>query len=221
MILLFDDNRIYGTPTAGFRVTDVTADTVVADVQMENGGPFAFSTVFFAPTRRHMHNLQSAGRHLGTHRQAAVFHPYRRFLSYGPALTIVGPENRRTVSPASSNRYTWLGEATTGAVTIQPTNGPFLNPGSFTITSAAGPDVASFQANVTMPAALTWTNRDQLATVDRSQPLTVTWTGAPGNAPVVIRGGGVDNPRLSRRSIRRPTPLCGPLMSEKIRRACS
>jgi uncharacterized protein (TIGR03437 family) len=172
--------------------TDVTADTVVTDVQQENGGPFAFSTIFSLPPQGTCTTYNVVGDIWTPTDKLPFSTPSGRFLNFGAPLTIVGPADRRAPSPTNANRYTWLGEATTGQVTVQPKNGPFLTPGSYSIISGGGADVGGFQVSVTMPAALTWTNRDQLSTIDRSQPLTINVSGAPANAPVVIRGGAVD-----------------------------
>ncbi len=48
-----------------------------------------------------------------------------------------------------------------------------------------------------MPAAITWTNRDQIVNVDRSQPLNLTWTGGGLNDRILIAGFGVDLPNDS------------------------
>ena len=44
-----------------------------------------------------------------------------------------------------------------------------------------------------MPQPLQWTNRDQLTLVDRSKPLTVSWSGGSGGQVAII-GFGVDLP---------------------------
>jgi hypothetical protein len=59
-----------------------------------------------------------------------------------------------------------------------------------------GGDVGSFTASATMPAPLTWTNRDQIALVDRSQPLNIAWSGGSGTQ-VAIVGFAVDLPNNS------------------------
>ena len=53
----------------------------------------------------------------------------------------------------------------------------FLEPGDYTITGQGGPQIGPFQARVTVPPAFEWTNRAQIATVQRGQDLTLTWTG--------------------------------------------
>ena len=70
----------------------------------------------------------------------------------------------------------------------------FLNPGSFAFAGAGGSDGPAFNVSVNVPPPLTWTNRDQLAAVTRSQGLTVSWTGGPANNSVFLTGGSVDLP---------------------------
>lgn len=68
-------------------------------------------------------------------------------------------------------------------------NGTVLEPGSYTFAGAGGKDVGAFSAEVTLPAALNWTNRPSVpATINRSQPLTITWTNGFSGALVQIEG---------------------------------
>jgi uncharacterized protein (TIGR03437 family) len=54
--------------------------------------------------------------------------------------------------------------------------------GAFTFTMSGGKDVPGFSTSVTLANPLmTWTNPNVAAAIDRTQPLTVTWTGGnPG-----------------------------------------
>ncbi|MEP6960721.1 MAG: hypothetical protein ABI995_01490, partial [Acidobacteriota bacterium] len=70
--------------------------------------------------------------------------------------------------------------------TVTP-SGPFylasLNPGtlatgSYTISGTGGADVGSFSSTTVFPASFTATNFSSITTINRSQPLTFTWTGA-------------------------------------------
>jgi hypothetical protein len=65
------------------------------------------------------------------------------------------------------------------------------------VKTNGGADVLGLTASVTVPGPLTWTNRDQLTTVDRSQPLTVNWSGAVTGQPLEIFGVGSDLPTNS------------------------
>lgn len=68
----------------------------------------------------------------------------------------------------------------------------FLDGGTFTITGPGGKDVGPFTANVTMAPGVTWTNRDQIADINRNADLTVTWSGGGADQMVVIAGGTND-----------------------------
>jgi hypothetical protein len=65
------------------------------------------------------------------------------------------------------------------------------------VSASGGTDIPSLRASSNIPAPITWTNRDQLVNIDRTQPLTVTWTGASATQTVSIVGGAVDLPTNS------------------------
>ena len=57
-------------------------------------------------------------------------------------------------------------------------NGSAITQGSYTVDNATGtPAVGPFKAVLTLPPMLNWTNKDALAAPDRTQDLTVTWSG--------------------------------------------
>lgn len=61
--------------------------------------------------------------------------------------------------------------------------------GTFTFQGSGGADVGSFTSTVTFANPLiAWTNENVAATIDRSQDLTVTWTGGTPGAYVFIYG---------------------------------
>jgi uncharacterized protein (TIGR03437 family) len=115
------------------------------------------------------------------------------FLDAGSYLTVSGPAgNRKAYRPAGNARnfqplgYTYDGSLLPSSL--------FLNPGAFTITSGGGTAVEAFTATFTFPTPLTWSNRDQVSPITRSQGFTVNWSAAPAGQTVVIYGGGVDLP---------------------------
>jgi uncharacterized protein (TIGR03437 family) len=63
---------------------------------------------------------------------------------------------------------------------------PILGPGDWTISGTGGVDVGAFNAKITLPANLDWTNRGNFSTVPQSD-LTITWTGGnlSGSNPVL------------------------------------
>lgn len=69
--------------------------------------------------------------------------------------------------------------------------GTYLEPGRYTITGPGGPDVGSFSGSIEIAPDLVWTNRAALTTVDRTQPLTITWSGGEPSTLVTIQGTSV------------------------------
>ena len=70
----------------------------------------------------------------------------------------------------------------------------YLNPGIYRVSATGSTDVGAFTTNLTVAAGFTWTNRNVAANVDRSQPLTLNWTGS---GTFFIRGTNRDYPTNS------------------------
>lgn len=63
----------------------------------------------------------------------------------------------------------------------------FLNPGEiFTVTSG------NFTLPIRMPDAVDWTNRDQIAEINRSRPVTLTWSPARPGQTIYILAANAD-----------------------------
>lgn len=95
-------------------------------------------------------------------------------------------------------------EAPLGATGLDPGSDPtgitagILAPGPVSVTSPAGSAVGEFSANSNASAPLTWTNRDQISTINRSQALTLTWSGGnPSSDQAFIGGWSSDLPSNS------------------------
>jgi uncharacterized protein (TIGR03437 family) len=61
--------------------------------------------------------------------------------------------------------------------------------GTFTITATGSANVQPFSVTVSDPNPLVWTNQSAITAVDRTQPLTVTWSGGIPGTYVQIGGG--------------------------------
>ena len=61
-------------------------------------------------------------------------------------------------------------------------------PGMYTVNGTGGPDVGVFSGSVNFPGIFNWTNRSSISVVNRTQPLTVTWTGGAAGALAYIHG---------------------------------
>jgi len=83
------------------------------------------------------------------------------------------------MQPTASGQY----EASLGS----GFQGPMVAPGVYTITGAGGSSVGPVNASLNISSTLTWTNKVNI--VDRTQPLTVTWSG--GTAPGFVLIGAL------------------------------
>ena len=63
---------------------------------------------------------------------------------------------------------------------------------SVVVSGPGGPDVGAFEASVPAPPEFSWTNRIDLIDIDRTQPLRLTWAGAPAGSIAWIQGGVSD-----------------------------
>jgi hypothetical protein len=66
-------------------------------------------------------------------------------------------------------------------------DGTQLKSGTYTFNVAGGADVDPVTASIDFPRSFQW-NHDAITAVNRSQPLTITWTGGTAGALVSIFG---------------------------------
>ena len=113
-------------------------------------------------------------------------------LDGGTQLSISGPGGQKSVTTAQNG-------APLGSYLplYSLRNQLYLSPGTYSVTTNGGANVPGFTTSVAVPPALNWTNRDQITTVDRTQPLTINWSGAVSGQPVEILGVGSDLPTNS------------------------
>jgi len=117
-------------------------------------------------------------------------------LDAGPQLTVTGGAGGATgtigqTASASSPNSPYMGMLggilNVEGATVPP---PFLDGGPFTISGPGGQDVGPFTTTVALAPAIHWTNPP--STINRSSPLTLTWTGGNSSQLVLILGGSTD-----------------------------
>jgi hypothetical protein len=101
-------------------------------------------------------------------------------LDAGARLTLINPAGTATVVRGKRGSY----QALLGT-NFAPMQAPV---GTYTLSGSGGADIASFSAQMRVSSSLQWANKSAISTVDRSQPLIVTWSGGPSAGHVVFGG---------------------------------
>jgi len=97
-------------------------------------------------------------------------------------LTITGPTGTQPLPKVTQGSL--ISYSSNLPTTFFPAAG-----GSWTFTGTGGPDIGPFSVTVSDPIPLVWTNQAAITAVNRSQDLTVTWTGGIPGTWVQIGGG--------------------------------
>lgn len=103
-------------------------------------------------------------------------------LDAGPSLSLIGAAGPVTLKEIFDRKGQYHGVFASSVI------GPNVPSGSYTISGSGGKDVGAFSAVMTVGSHLAISNKSSLATIDRTQPLTVTWTGGVTGNYVLIGG---------------------------------
>jgi uncharacterized protein (TIGR03437 family) len=105
------------------------------------------------------------------------------YLNAGPDVNIVGPDGTIAMPLTIEDGFD-IYVTPTADTTFIPSSG-----GTYTFNNGSGgPDVGAFTAQLQMAAPFAWSNMAALATVTRSNGMTVTWTGGDPTSYVSITG---------------------------------
>ena len=116
-------------------------------------------------------------------------------LDMGAPFLLTGPNGSKTLTYGFTGaRAGYIGGSISN--NILPSS-LFLDPGSYTLQGFGGMDVGPFSTSFAIPQPVTWTNRLQTNVVDRTQPLTVSWTGGDSGQVIALLGFGEDLPTFS------------------------
>jgi len=116
-------------------------------------------------------------------------------LDMGPPLLLSGPNGKRTLTQGFSGAMAgYLGGSISN--NILPSS-LFLDPGAYSVQGFGGTDIGAFSTSFTIPPPFVWTNRSTTNVVDRTQPLTLSWSGGDSGQVVAILGFGEDLPTNS------------------------
>ena len=152
-----------------------TMDLLAASFREDGGGSFYFNPFVSLPPPGSCLVYGGSGDYRNGVNIAGSA-PAGRSLDAGASLRVSGPGGVRNVGFQDLSVVNYL--AGLGGSFPGSTPRLFLRPGGHTISSAGGADVGNFEASFDLPPPLTWTNRDTVGVVSRSQGLELAWSGA-------------------------------------------
>jgi uncharacterized protein (TIGR03437 family) len=164
---------------------DTTADYSSSTFRNESGGQFVYNPLYSLPPLGACTTAAARGDLFWKDPVPGVA-ATGAALDAGAQLNVAGLRLAANSQTASYSPLGWFqtGLTKTGNSTLK------LNPGTVLAQGVGGANVGTFLANVPVPNPLTWTNRDQIpVTIDRTQPLTVNFSGVPSGHTVVVMGG--------------------------------
>ena len=170
--------------------TDVSIDQAVISLQDAPGSGLFFNSALSAPPLGTCTMYSVPGRTL-TLNLPDFSGGLGNGLDAGPAIAIAGTSqaslNRSPLLPFYAN-YLGTDDPYFGASTLV-----FNTTGSTTISAPGGAAVGKFQVTVPPAAQVNWLNRLQIGIIDRTQPLTVTWSpNGLQNTTMVIGASNYD-----------------------------
>jgi hypothetical protein len=169
--------------------TDISYDTAMISFRAAPGGAFFFNSALSAPPLGTCTMYSVSGRSL-TLNIPAYAGELGNELDAGPAVAITGTA-QVSLNQGMSPLYTeYLG---TNDPNVPDSPLVFNATAPTQISAPGGANVGAFQVAVPAAAQVNWLNQLDIETIDRSQPLTVTWspTGLQ-NTTIVVAGSNYD-----------------------------
>jgi uncharacterized protein (TIGR03437 family) len=119
-------------------------------------------------------------------------------LDAGDPINVKGPNGAKPLPKGKDGSYSAIFAQITniplpgGLPPIAQGGPPYLDPGTYTFDNGGGgADIGPFTFDLNAPVPISWDNIEQTATIDRTQGVTVKWSGGDPNSVVGI--GGVVN----------------------------
>jgi len=164
---------------------DITSDTLSYLVRKQPGGPFVSPPFLAMPPPGSCTLYAGIGDYWSTGQVADA-----------TSFTLLDGGSQFTVANGAGSQVasaTAMASALGSSFPLWSTPGTLvLSPGSYTVSGNGGADTGPVSVSLSMPGPLTWTNRDQTTMVNRSQPLTLNWTGQVNGQTIEIMGENSD-----------------------------
>ncbi len=160
---------------------------------LESGGTSAFPSIGECAVHTFLFPPPTFGV-LPAAAAAATITPPATQLNAGPAINFTGPNGKASALVQGSQVGSYggpLGGSGSNAPPFIPNGG-----GLFTIDNGSGgTDVGAFTTQINVPPPLVWSNMNSIISIDRSQPLMITWTaGDPSGIVSIIGNSNISTP---------------------------
>ena len=177
---------------------DATLDFSSFSFRQEAGSPFAFNPLMALPPAGSCTVYSGTlDRFRGVN--ALFTDPIGKYLDGGSGFSLIAPKGSRSIQVPKTSPFLISGLGMNFPDYPMPTKQILLiDPGNYSFSSLGGADVGQVRTTFSVTQGLTWTNREQIANVNRAQGLTVNWTGAPAGQLIMILGHGTDLPTNSK-----------------------
>ena len=179
--------------------TDVTDDVGEITVRTAPGGPFFFNPAISLPPPGSCITYTISGNPPAS-TLPDFFGGLGAELDAGASASVSGISTVSIPRAAASPFYS----------AVLGTNDPVIgasalvlnSSGTTTVSAVGGTGVGAFSVTVPAAPALSWANRSQIVTIDRTQALPVTWsTAGLANTLLLIAGANYDLPSNVQRSV--------------------
>jgi hypothetical protein len=151
----------------------------------ESGGPGAYNPLYSQPPRGSCTIFTVAGDLLGDTALPGLW-PSNRALDGGSPLKLSAAGSPASLPILAGAFFGLVGSNLPDSAASRTAFDPAA---TLTVSSPGGADVAPFHASFTATTPVSWTNRSQLARVDRAQDLTFNWSGGDDQRESVLLGG--------------------------------
>lgn len=153
--------------------TDITDNLAALTVRAAPGGTFFFNPVVSVPPAGSCIGYTLTGL-TPLFNMPDLFGALGMELDAGPNVAISGAGSASIARAASTPLY--AAQLGTNDPIFGASSLIINSSGSTTVSATGGAGVGAFQVSIPAAPILNWTNRLQLSTVDRSQPLNLTWS---------------------------------------------
>jgi uncharacterized protein (TIGR03437 family) len=168
---------------------DQTIDLATLSLRQETSSAFPFNPLFSFPPAGSCTLYTAPGDLLGDDFLSGTA-PTGAYLSAGTSFTVSGASTLQNIPVFNAPLPTQIVGA---KLQSGNTDTLIFNPGvTVGMSSQGGAQLSGFSVAAVMPPMINWTNEEMIQTIDRTQPLTLNWSGGATGSTVLVLGVNSD-----------------------------